>query len=117
MAKELNIKEYKDWYKVPRSTFTSSGGKTLLETHGSISKLLQFVYPQEFKKQPRSLPSQHWKDLKNQRNFMDNVAKKLGIMDQEGWYQIKQSGMKSIILIYRFNLNLQILSKWEEADY
>ncbi len=30
----------------------------------------------------------YWDNLSSQRTFMDNLAKKLGIVDMEGWYSI-----------------------------
>ncbi len=49
--------------------------------------------------------SSHWDDIKNQRSFMDNLAKKLQITDHEGWYKITNSVLRKngAALLYKYN--------------
>jgi len=37
---------------------------------------------------PRRIPRGYWKDLKNQRIFVDNIAQQFNITDKSGWYKV-----------------------------
>ncbi len=41
----------------------------------------------------RKMPQKYWDDKRNQRSFMDQLAKKLNIVDQDGWYQITKKAL------------------------
>lgn len=61
----------------------------------------------QFKRAP---PGKFWKDVKNQRQFMDSVAVGLGIKKWEDWYAIKQEdvlqfrGIKTLLHIHKQSL-------------
>ncbi len=95
IAKKLNITKQEDWYKLKFKDYVKVGGTGLLtKYHYSPSKLLATVLSEylhcwtnllarytwdvtKFKK----VPNRYWSQLKNQRAFMDSLAKKLSILN------------------------------------
>jgi hypothetical protein len=76
------------------------GGEGLLKYNDTLYTLLSRVYP-EFEWLPwkfGNCPPSFWKDLKNQRNFMEWVGKQLNVNEMEDWYKVthKVSKIKKI---------------------
>ena len=75
-----------DWYRVPRKVFLQQEGAHGLLQHynSSIVDLLNTVYPEypwvasEFV-QSGPLPRGWWKDVQNQREFLERIGPKLGV--------------------------------------
>ncbi len=106
LATKLNINDPEDWYKISRKTLEDHGGVSLLTSqyNGSISKLLTTVYSeyldslfrihfQSYKWDLSKFNSSHrqagwWDNMTNQRTFMNEIAEKLHITNQEGWYKL-----------------------------
>ncbi len=108
LSKELRITTQEQWYQVTSSTLIEHGGKPLLlHYNGSPGKLLMAVYPEypnidllcskyinkdtnfliykwDLSKFVR-VPGGYWDDMRNQRSFMDNLAKTLQISNPEEW--------------------------------
>jgi len=89
------------WYKVSNKTLIENGGKALLYHHNSsLFQILKSVYP-DFPWDPLKFPQaprNHWTSIENQKLFMDELAKKLGInlegkevelaKEMEKWYKV-----------------------------
>ena len=66
------------------------GGSLLTVYYSSMPKLLSAVYPDHdwsanyFFRVPRN----HWKDIKNQREYMDLMGKELKIKELSDWYNV-----------------------------
>ncbi len=107
LGKTLKITHLVDWYNVPSSTISQYGGYGLLVRYnGSMTNLLTAVYPeylrtifvriifQMYKWDKTRFTSEtlrfqgYWDHFANQRSFMKNLAKKLGITSDEGWYTV-----------------------------
>jgi hypothetical protein len=104
VAKELNIKEMKDWYKVTTEVLflyvsqiiifqdiKKLGGLALLNHHSrSIAKLLPYCYP-EYNWEPWRFETaiNIWTDLENQKKFLEMLVKELNIKDMSDWYKVK----------------------------
>jgi hypothetical protein len=61
--------------------------------NGSLVNALKSVYP-EFQWEEWNfsrVTAGFWKEKSNQKAFLDYVAKKLGIINTEDWYRVKQS--------------------------
>ncbi len=107
LAKKLNITDTKQWYKINAVVVHQHGGSSLLQKYnGSIVNLLTTVYSEYlvylislFCRYQWDLtkfvqiPHGYW-DLPKQRAFMDNLAKKLNIVKQEGWYNVTAAALK-----------------------
>jgi len=91
ISSELKMKNLDGWYQVNSSDLTSRGGARLLQIYNhSLSEMLAAVYPDhswDTSKFSRSLFND-WSSLENQRKFMDNLGKKLGLHDLDGWYSV-----------------------------
>ncbi len=111
LAKKLNITNLDGWYTVQAKTIEQHGGYGLLHKYSnSPRKLITTVYPEylcpitclypllyhwDLSKFRFRVATGHWNTTANQRTFMDNLAKKLNITDQEGWYKITVRSLRS----------------------
>jgi len=100
LAKKLNLEHWQDYYRIRSTEVEENGGKTLLSMYKNVQRAIESAYP-EFVK-----PDEYWADPKNQRDFLDNIAKQLKIAKWEDWYQV---GIKDIednggrVLLKRYN--------------
>lgn len=80
------------WYALSNKDVIEGGGRGILRHYGnSLSRMLRGVYEEEEWEERRfkTVPKNYWKREENQRRFMDEVARKLGIEDEKGWYAVK----------------------------
>ncbi len=133
LAQKMKISHYTGWYDVSASTLKHHGGTGqyaagwLLDTKygGSITKLLTTVYPEylsysttlhllmytwDIYRFSTKFPSGHWNSLANQRLFMDELAEKLNITDEKGWYKVSLAMMKKygglgLVNKYKFSMH------------
>ncbi len=140
LAKELNIKDREDWYKVSSTTLQQNGAYRLLvqKYNGSPSKLLQAVYSQYLHRftvtttscqkyswditKFAQLPRGYWNDIANQRSFILDLAKKLNITAPESWYQItagsiRQHGGAGLLSKYNGSLGALLRSMYPEYQW
>src|SRR4051812_3946842 len=81
VGKKLGFKDLEDWYGLSTGTFVKMGGKSVLRRHkDSLSCLLENMYPDHEWNPTRfwRIPKKYWFSEENQRDFMDNLGKKLG---------------------------------------
>jgi len=124
LGKKLGIKmvgeekEMEKWYQISSQVIHENGGGALLSLYyNSLSALLKGVFPSFpwnlslFRKTPQN----YWASLENQRNFMDNMGRKLGIdpaKDNDSmalWYRVKaatltENGGIGILTYYKGSL-------------
>ncbi len=86
LAQKLHITNTEGWYNISYRDILEHGGKDLLlKYNNSPTKLLRNLYPEykwnvsKFTK--LDVTSSH-------RYVMEELAKKLNIVDQQGWYKI-----------------------------
>jgi hypothetical protein len=130
IGKKLGISEnqLEKWYEVTQKEVIENGGSTLLKINGfSLPKLLKVAFPEfnwndgNFSKKPQG----YWKTAVNERNLLQDVARKLGIKegDLEGWYKftgshVADNGGKPLMKIHNDSL-LKVLKsgypdhKWD----
>lgn len=132
VAKELNVKNMSDWYKIHSSDVTNTLAKTLIrvEFKGSLYNAVIDAFPEHhwqawlFNRVPL-----HWWSVKaNQKQFVDEyLAPKLGIQRLEDWYRITEkqvikAGAGRLLSIYD-NCLSEVLSSiysthiWEEWKF
>ena len=113
---KLGVNTKEAWYKVSNQDIVDQGGSALLmRYHGSLPAVLEAIYPEtpwdplRFSRAPRN----HWQSLENQREFMDSIARKLGMKDgdRDGWYKITaqtlfDNGGRSIFQKHKSMLSL-----------
>ena len=88
LAKELNVKQPDDWYKVTLSHVDEFHGSGVLDYYsGSLIKALSFVYPHHSWQEKR-VPNGYWNNEQNVIQFLEEVRKELGIKVMEDWYSI-----------------------------
>jgi len=102
IAPQVNVRpsELDGWYKVSTSTLIRLGAKGILNQYNcSLSKWLVAVYPKhpwdasKFSIRPHA----YWQSLENQKKFMDELGKKIGIhseADFDLWYEQPNSILK-----------------------
>lgn len=99
MADQLGIQVQQDWYSVSLEDIHLLGGQGLLTNYhsNSLFSALQYVYP-DFEWIPwlTRVPRNYWKETKNQRAALDDIAERLGINKQEDWYGIASEDITDI---------------------
>lgn len=93
VAKELNINNKQDWYKVTKEDVSriESGTRLLRGYNGSMFRLLSGVYT-EYPWLPFEFPApkmQYWLDPSNWKLFLNAVGKQLNVKELSDWYKIK----------------------------
>lgn len=94
LAGTLGITSLEGWYGVSKEDFVRNGGSYLIRIHNSsVRSLLQSVFPEhdwdasKFSKKPQ----RHWGSIENVREFLNDLAGKLGFKydDYEKWYSVR----------------------------
>jgi hypothetical protein len=91
-AQQLKIKEMSDWYNVTVKDLYDIGGASLITTQykGSPTLLLFKVYP-DYNWLPwkfAHIPRNYWRDMKNQRKFVNWAETQLSIKETSNWYKV-----------------------------
>jgi hypothetical protein len=84
IATSLNVKELNDWYNVRLKDVLDKGGKGLLAKYQmSLYKALSNIYPDHKWEQFHFhyVPRGYWMDVKNQKAFLERVAKAMNITE------------------------------------
>lgn len=106
-AKANNIQLLSDWANISKQDIQKQGGGSLLRMYGSLRRALSVIYKEhEWKEEWFSLPKGFWNSKVNQRNFMDNIKKKLNIEEDKEWanfskLDIEKAGGGSLLSIYK----------------
>jgi hypothetical protein len=93
--KELGYEKLDDWYGVDASDLAKIGGGASLMSiyRDNLCKVLMTVYhehdwkPWKFK----YMPKLYWEDVKNQRSYLELLAKDMEVFKPEDWYKVKTS--------------------------
>jgi hypothetical protein len=108
VAPSLGVKTLEDWNKITVNQFRQIGGSSgtrLLQIYGnSLDKILKTLYPNhqwKIKRKPRG----YWKNLDNQRAFLDQIRSSLGIKNLNDWnnvttVQLVQVGGSRMLTMY-----------------
>jgi hypothetical protein len=113
IAPALNIKKPEDWYSVNVDTVMKMGGSFVNSpTHykGSLIRgilvvwhvmltiiALKSVYPEHNWKDIREVKEGgYWNNVRNQRQFFDQLAQKLNIQSPEGWYSLTSTKVQKM---------------------
>jgi hypothetical protein len=131
LATKLNLKSLSDWYSVPGKAVFENGGGGLLNNHhrGSVSQALADTYPEHKWEAWKFVNSPHGKlsTLEDQRRFMVEVGKKLGINRLEDWLKIDskiiiEHGGGVILDMYNSHVHLMLEAlfperKWHQWEF
>eukprot|EP01114_Cavostelium_apophysatum_P010240 TRINITY_DN23747_c0_g1_i1.p1 TRINITY_DN23747_c0_g1~~TRINITY_DN23747_c0_g1_i1.p1 ORF type:complete len:212 (-),score=32.79 TRINITY_DN23747_c0_g1_i1:90-725(-) len=105
IATEKGFNDAEDWKKLSQKEMIERGGRQLLKKYGfSLWKALQSVYPEKFMANAEATPTSwnyrdfrferfppnYWQNIKNQRQFMDELALKLDIKQPSDWGCVQQ---------------------------
>jgi hypothetical protein len=130
LGKQLGFKRMDDWIHITMKQIVENGGSTILLRHGrSPFKLLKSVYSKHnwngfnFCKVGR----RYWEKKENQKLFMNEFSKQLGIESMDDWYKISQKqiidhGGLGLLTHYGNSLSLLITSiysnhKWNQFGF
>ncbi len=92
IGKQLGVQSMEDWYTVRITDVCKlRGGSELLRSFGgSLMHALRTAYPTvRWNMQQFALSG--WDNIKNQREFLDNVGKQLNITSPQDWYHTRTS--------------------------
>lgn len=85
----LEYHKLDDWYKVSLEQFINNYGTSLVQKHRqSPWRVLCAIFPEHTWYPWKFLPTpkSFWKNLKNQRDYIDWLGKDLGISNMDDWY-------------------------------
>jgi hypothetical protein len=102
LATKLNIQKPEEWVKVTTNTIIKEGGFHFLKRFYNGSKIqgnlytlnyltcsaLRVLYPEHQQAWKDYKPSGYWRDIANQRAFLDQLARKLNVQKPEDWYNV-----------------------------
>eukprot|EP01114_Cavostelium_apophysatum_P015052 TRINITY_DN4029_c1_g1_i1.p1 TRINITY_DN4029_c1_g1~~TRINITY_DN4029_c1_g1_i1.p1 ORF type:complete len:534 (-),score=127.16 TRINITY_DN4029_c1_g1_i1:1284-2885(-) len=94
IEKKLGVKEWQDWYKIPRTDVVELGGSGILRHYeDSLWKALMSVYAEYPWEEEKFSQREEgfWKDKRVQRQFFEKTAVKLGVKNLDDWYSIRRS--------------------------
>jgi len=97
---ETNASTFERWYQLTSKMTIENGGAGLLAHYnGSVSKMLSAVFPSfpwDSKRFPKA-PQNFWDSLENQKMFIFELEKRLGIKegDREAWYGVSDEAVAS----------------------
>ena len=89
---ELKFKNMEDWYNINQEIIQNNFGASVLNYYkGSPQKMLEKIYS-EIKWIPYkfNLPKGFWKDINNQKEYMDWLFKELKYEKEEDWYKLQR---------------------------
>eukprot|EP01127_Copromyxa_protea_P018899 TRINITY_DN6034_c0_g1_i2.p1 TRINITY_DN6034_c0_g1~~TRINITY_DN6034_c0_g1_i2.p1 ORF type:complete len:495 (+),score=68.20 TRINITY_DN6034_c0_g1_i2:18-1502(+) len=113
VGSEIGICDLDDWYKVNQSDLKKYHVSGMLSYHASslVHALVSLFHehPWDLTKFSR-FPRSHWALKENRKNYVDTLAKKLGISEPSGWYQVsledirREPGLRSLLDHYSGSL-------------
>jgi hypothetical protein len=125
LGKELEIKNLIDWYGIRKSNSGYHKVENLISRHGrTLPYLLLFTYPEhnwniwKFEKLSENL----WEIEQNRFDYLEWLAKELGIKTLEDWYRIKiknikNKGIESFLQLYKGSLGIALCSVYKEHNW
>lgn len=126
LGKTLELNHWTDWYQVTTNDVIKHGGSGLLsDWYGnSLSRALVSLFPEyDWKNWKfRQVPSHFWDSRQNQKDFMDDLGKQLGISNLEEWNNISTStisdnGGSSLLQKYDKKKNSLLQSIYPEHSW
>lgn len=125
LAIQIGIKQLDDWYNVNSTDLEQYGARTVTSFYqSSLHKALSEIYPEhpwlpwKFK----TVPQNFWKDMKNQRAFMDWAAAQLHVDSMDKWYSIKNADVKklgggSLLSMYNNSLHKTLTTIYSDFSW
>jgi hypothetical protein len=98
-----------DWYATSRQKLEQTvGGRHILKIFRSVDGYLKAMYPAhpwdislfaggDIKLKRKRLPTGYWDDIENQRQALDNIAKRLKLKTMDDWYKVSNLDIRSQI--------------------
>ena len=129
LGNRLGYKEINAWYGVTKKVFTK-WDFLLNEYGGSPSKLVTTVYDTHQWRQSRfntHMPNGYWENKDNQRDFMDQLGRRLGCKEINAWYgvtqkQIYENGGVSLLNKYGWSRSKLVMAvydtlQWQQSHF
>eukprot|EP01114_Cavostelium_apophysatum_P003467 TRINITY_DN1335_c0_g4_i6.p1 TRINITY_DN1335_c0_g4~~TRINITY_DN1335_c0_g4_i6.p1 ORF type:complete len:879 (-),score=171.48 TRINITY_DN1335_c0_g4_i6:765-3401(-) len=91
LKKNFGINKWVDWYNVQASEVHEQGGSLFLQHFKTLCNALMALHP-DVKWRPwlfPVVPLGFWNDVKNRKDFMDDLAQKLNFTKWEDWYRVR----------------------------
>jgi hypothetical protein len=136
LGKELRLRNMNSWYRVTKEEIFRKGGSGLFGRYRhSRYHMLSSIYPNHpwikdyFTTQllaklsrSRNRDPSLWKNLKDQREFMDALGKKLGFQEIEHWYKVTkkmigENGGYSLLAKYEYSVMALLQSVFPEHSW
>jgi hypothetical protein len=83
-----NITKPEDWFMITGAMVLKEGGNFISKYNNSVIKTLQAIYPEHQHVWHNYKPRGYWKDLHNQKKFLDSLMLKWNINKPEDWFNI-----------------------------
>ena len=92
ILQKLNITTVEQMKKCTNKNIRENGGSSVLHFYSGVNDLFANIYPEykdhfsasNFRKKPMA----YWNDISNQREYVEEVGKKLNIKTLDDWYSI-----------------------------
>lgn len=125
LGREMEVKEWSDWYDVTIAEICEKGGSGLLFKYdNSPSKMITSLLNEhswEIDKFTRR-PKGYLGDLMKQRNYLEDLGKELNIKKMEDWYrvsiaQIAEKRGQSLLMKYNKSPSKMITSIFSDHEW
>ena len=128
LAIKINIQSHNDWIPLTMDIVIENGGLDIAKEYPTLSAALRKLYP-EFKwkrlYQIRQCPHEfwinHWKNLENQKAFLNDLALKFNIKSMKDWIYVNESQVKDQgglgILYFHGSLRNALMEVFPEKDW
>jgi len=128
LGDKVGVRELDGWYSISASSLVPLGAGSILTYYkGSLPKLLAAVYPDypwdisRFSKRPQ----RYWSSMKNQKSFVDELGKKIGIhseADFERWYEqsddlFRENRGAGLLVLYNYDIPKLLATIYPNYDW
>merc|ERR1712137_1050983 len=128
LAKRLHISSYSDWNGLKMETIIENGGYDIAKEYPTLSAALRQLYPEfqwskipQIRQTPHEYWKEHWKNQKNQKNFLLQLEKELNIQTPKDWIYVSESKVKQYggygLLFYHSSLSNALRELFPEYDW
>ena len=128
LAIELNIQSHNDWVPLTMDVVIEHEGYDIAKEYPTLSVALRKLYPEfqwtklpQIRQMPHEFWMNHWKNIDNQREFLNQLQNKLNIQTPKEWSYVSESQLKDHggygILFFHASLNRALKELFPDKNW